>query len=327
MPDCMSATHGPRVLLRTGRSRVTPPWPTLRHCSASGRAIAFQLTSLRFSWRLGGPNEAHLAGSLGSRFSCFFVPAAPGQTTSAVVEQQLAPSAAHPITCKMPFGPVMSMMRSGSTAPYSGVREYSSVQTLADGTHISHKQGPEKIYRDSQGRIRTERALCIGTVDSPDAALVEIRDPVSGFAYILDTQSQIAHRFALQVRQSTSAPRAATNTSSAELPLKTAVPHLYPLRPSMTSESLGTQTMEGVSVEGLRTTEIIPEGFEDNDRPITVTRETWTSPELKIAVLTNIATPEMAKARFALPTSISRNRPCLCFNRRLAIKSSKSRNA
>jgi hypothetical protein len=242
--------------------------------------------------------------------SCFFVPAAAGQTTSAVVEQQLAPSAAHPITCKMPFGPVMSMMRSGSTAPYSGVREYSSVQTLADGTHISHKQGPEKIYRDSQGRIRTERAFCIGTADSPDAALVEIRDPVSGFAYILDTQSQIAHRFALQVRQSTSAPRAATNTSSAELPLKTAVPHLYPSRPSMTSESLGTQTMEGVSVEGLRTTEIIPEGFEDNDRPITVTRETWTSPELKIAVLTKHSDPRNGESTDRL-TNIDLSEPAL----------------
>ena len=253
-------------------------------------------------------HTSQVALVLGS--SCFFVPAAPGQTTSAVVEQQLAPSAAHPITCKMPFGPVMSMMISGSTAPYSGVREYSSVQTLADGTHISHKQGPEKMYRDSQGRIRTERALCIGTADSPDAALVEIRDPVSGFAYILDTQSQIAHRFALQVRQSTSAPRAATNTSSAELPLKTAVPHLYPSRPSMTSESLGTQTMEGVSVEGLRTTEIIPEGFEDNDRPITVTRETWTSPELKIAVLTKHSDPRNGESTDRL-TNIDLSEPAL----------------
>jgi hypothetical protein len=253
-------------------------------------------------------HTSQVALVLGS--SCFFVPAAPGQTTSAVVEQQLAPSAAHPITCKMPFGPVMSMMISGSTAPYSGVREYSSVQTLADGTHVSHKQGPEKMYRDSQGRIRTERAFCIGTADSPDAALVEIRDPVSGFAYILDTQSQIAHRFALQVRQSTSAPRAATNTSSAELPLKTAVPHLYPSRPSMTSESLGTQTMEGVSVEGLRTTEIIPEGFEDNDRPITVTRETWTSPELKIAVLTKHSDPRNGESTDRL-TNIDLSEPAL----------------
>jgi hypothetical protein len=253
-------------------------------------------------------HTSQVALVLGS--SCFFVPAAPGQTTSAVVEQQLAPSAAHPITCKMPFGPAMSMMRSGSTAPYSGVREYSSVQTLADGTHISHKQGPEKMYRDSQGRIRTERAFCIGTADSPDAALVEIRDPVSGFAYILDTQSQIAHRFALQLRQSTSAPRAATNTSSAELPLKTAVPHLYPSRPSMTSESLGTQTMEGVSVEGLRTTEIIPEGFEDNDRPITVTRETWTSPELKIAVLTKHSDPRNGESTDRL-TNIDLSEPAL----------------
>jgi hypothetical protein len=78
----------------------------------------------------------------------------------------------------------------------------------------------------------------------------------------------------------------------------------------MTSESLGTQTMEGVSVEGLRTTEIIPEGFEDNDRPITVTRETWTSPELKIAVLTKHSDPRNGESTDRL-TNIDLSEPAL----------------
>jgi hypothetical protein len=207
------------------------------------------------------------------------------QTNSAVM-QQLAPSAAHPITCRLSFGPTIGIVTSVPTAPYSGVQEYSSVQTLADGTHISHKQGPEKIYRDSQGRTRTERALCTGTAASPDKALVEIRDPVSGFAYILDAQNQIAHRFALQVRHPTTPPTTETGKRGVSLALRRAVPPQDPSRPSMTSESLGVQTMEGIPVEGMRTTEIIPEGFEDNDRPITVVREVWMSTELKIDVLT-----------------------------------------
>ena len=209
-----------------------------------------------------------------------------GQTSPAVVQQQLAPSAAHPITCRMSFGPTIGTVTSVPTSPYSGVQEYSSVQTLADGTHISHKQGPENIYRDSQGRTRTERDVCIGTAGSPDAALVEIRDPVSGFAYILDAQKQIAHRFALQVKHSTTPSTTDTSTSGAALALKLADPHQNSSGPTMISESLGAQTMEGIPVEGMRTTEIIPEGFEDNDRPITIVSETWMSSELKIVVFT-----------------------------------------
>jgi hypothetical protein len=243
-------------------------------------------------------------------FLCF-VSVTLAQTSPAVM-QQLAPSAAHPITCKMSFGPTIGMVTSGSAAPYSGVREYSSVQTLVDGTHISHKQRPEKIYRDSQGRIRTERALCGGTAEAPEAALVEIRDPVSGFSYILDTQNQIAHRFALQVRHTTTPSTTETNTSGTALAPRLAVPQQDPSRPSMTSESLGTQTMEGIPVEGMRTTEIIPEGFEDNDRPITVVRETWTSPHLKIAVLTKHNDPRNGESTDRL-TNIDLSEPALTF--------------
>lgn len=240
-------------------------------------------------------------------FLCF-ASASLGQTNPAVVQQPLAPSAAHPITCRMSFGPTIGMVTSVATSPYSGVQEYSSVQTLADGTHISHKQGPENIYRDSQGRTRTERALCTGTAESPDAALVEIRDPVSGFAYILDAQNQIAHRFALQAKQSTAPSTTETSTSGDARTLKLADTHQNSSGPTMISESLGAQTMEGIPVEGMRTTEIIPEGFEDNDRPITVVSESWMSPELKIVVFTKHNDPRNGEVT-SHPTNIDLSEP------------------
>jgi hypothetical protein len=44
-------------------------------------------------------------------------------------------------------------------------------------------------------------------------------------------------------------------------------------------------------VEGTRTTRIIPEGLEGNDRPFSIVSEMWTSPELQIVVLSKNSDP------------------------------------
>ena len=59
----------------------------------------------------------------------------------------------------------------------------------------------------------------------------------------------------------------------------------------MSHESLGTQNIDGVTADGTRTTVIYPEGFIGNDRPLTVVSETWTSPDLKMVVLSKISDP------------------------------------
>ena len=62
--------------------------------------------------------------------------------------------------------------------------------------------------------------------------LTEIFDPVAGVAYLLDDQKKIAHRMPL--------PPAAATTAS-------------PANSRATIEKLGSQTIEGVLVEGKRT--------------------------------------------------------------------------
>jgi len=115
--------------------------------------------------------------------------------------------------------------------------------------------------------------------------IIEIRDPVSGYSYVLDDQNHVAHRFALQVKHPTTAPAPLAGSIASETVQRTATPNQDSSKPSNFKESLGSQTMEGIIVEGTRTTEIIPEGFEDNDRPITVVRERWFSAELGITLL------------------------------------------
>lgn len=194
------------------------------------------------------------------------------------------------VTCGMTVRPMPSAMVAVRGAPYSVVRESSQVRTLSDGTHITYFANSEKRFRDSLGRTRTEAPLCGHNVDDPDAALIQIHDPVAGFAYILDVQNHLAYRFPLRVLGASSASTGATTVSPALPQVRTEQTHSANA-PKETTEPLPPQTVDGVTVGGTRTTTVIPEGAEGNDRPITVVRETWFSPYLNLPLLAKTSDP------------------------------------
>ena len=74
------------------------------------------------------------------------------------------------------------------------------------------------------------------------------------------------------------------------------------------TEDLGSQTMEGVFVTGVRTTRTIPAGQIGNDKPITIVTEVWTSPDLKTIVYSKRSDPRMGEQTFQL-TNITRADP------------------
>jgi hypothetical protein len=76
----------------------------------------------------------------------------------------------------------------------------------------------------------------------------------------------------------------------------------------VTTEDLGSQTMEGVFVTGVRTTRTIPAGQVGNEKPISIVTEVWTSPDLKTIVYSKRSDPRMGEQIFQL-TNISRNEP------------------
>ncbi len=83
--------------------------------------------------------------------------------------------------------------------PFSAQEETETVQTLADGTHITN--GTQKVmhYRDSQGRTRTERTPMqlpgfLGASAPPPPVFIEIADPVGGYRYSFDSNGRTAHR-------------------------------------------------------------------------------------------------------------------------------------
>lgn len=127
-------------------------------------------------------------------------------------------------------------------------------------------------------------------------SFIQIADPVAGYRYTLDPNSQTAHRSAFAPTMQRPNIAAATNPPRLPTPPALAVgkagarPHS-----EISHESLGTQTIEGVLAEGTRTTMIFPEGSMGNDRPITTVSETWMSPDLNTAVLSKSSDPRFGE--------------------------------
>lgn len=73
-------------------------------------------------------------------------------------------------------------------------------------------------------------------------------------------------------------------------------------------EQLGRQVMEGVEVDGARSTTTIPAGQIGNAQPILIVSEQWTSPELKVLVMSRQSDPRFGETTYRL-TNISRAEP------------------
>lgn len=190
--------------------------------------------------------------------------------------------------------------------PYYAVEESDTKQTLVDGTNIEQHSVNRKIYRDSQGRTRIESypINVPGDADPSNPVVISIEDPVAGTVFFLDPRNHTAHEVGALPKIAPQAP-----------PRKMAAPQSPPPRPKsdrpkVTREDLGTQMMEGLLVQGIRTTTTIPAGAQGNDRPMQIVTETWSSPDLKVTVLRMTSDPRTGVHTDRL-TQISRSEPDL----------------
>lgn len=148
----------------------------------------------------------------------------------------------------------------------------------------------------------------------PPPTIVEIKDPVTGVQYVLDTEHKVAHRVTVQAQPqklqlAPPGPVVTGGLNAGPTPAPPIVANGPAIHPSqVTVERLGTQIIEGVAAEGERSTTTIPEGEQGNDRPFHVTRETWTSPDLKIVVLQKSSDPRSGESVTKI-TNISRSEP------------------
>lgn len=207
-------------------------------------------------------------------------------------------------------------------APYSGEEVSESVRVGLDGTRFTQKTPGRKVWRDTEGRTRTERPFFMGPNQPQSPLMVEITDPVAGYKYTLDTQKKVAHRQAIQAAPARGGARAGVVGSasggvafssgvSAPPPAGMAggggggrgvMPQApnQPPRPRVVDESLGTQMIDGVLVEGHRNTMTYAVGAMGNDREFSVVHESWGSPELKISILTKMTDPRNGENTFRI---------------------------
>jgi len=152
------------------------------------------------------------------------------------------------------------------------------VQHLADGNKITNEE-TSHLYRDSEGRTRRENKIMIPGGDGKDVpTMIMINDPVAHTRFILNTDRKSADELPGHPKMMTkdvmymkkSADEAVANPHEAQ---------------AETKEDLGTQTFEGFVAKGTRATHVIPAGHIGNEKPITVTTESWYSDELGLEVM------------------------------------------
>jgi hypothetical protein len=71
---------------------------------------------------------------------------------------------------------------------------------------------------------------------------------------------------------------------------------------------LERKTLEGVTVEGRKTTTVIPAGQVGNEQPLTIVSEEWRSPDLQVLVMTRYSDPRTGESTYRL-TNIIRAEP------------------
>lgn len=170
--------------------------------------------------------------------------------------------------------------------PYSSETESESQQTAADGTRFDRKTTRTKTYRDSQGRTRMERYMPTGLSngDEPTLLSVTIEDPVTGKSYFLNPREHTARERMFHV------PRAEENGTVTRVETRT-VMKTDRQQPKITVEDLGTQVIDGLGVEGKRTTMTIPANAQGNDKPFDIVTERWFSKELETYILVKNSDP------------------------------------
>jgi hypothetical protein len=202
--------------------------------------------------------------------------------------------------------------------PYTAETVEETSRLLADGTKISEKT-TGFVARDSQGRIRHE----MGSPVPANAAgnerrtqMILVMDPASRGMYMLMPATKMAMKMVLP-DMAEMAKQSEGQADKAKLPPK---PNAAPAGPDASSlqpgpnparvshpaagavrrESLGQLGLEGLIVEGTRSTKTIPVGEIGNDKAIEIVVERWYSRELQTTVLLQRNDPREGEYTFKL---------------------------
>jgi hypothetical protein len=194
----------------------------------------------------------------------------------------------------------MGMQKVVKGAPYSAQAVTQFTQTLADGNTIHHTN-TAAVARDSEGRSRREVSFgAIGALAGSSEApkTVFIHDPVAGSSYVLEPKTKVARMS--QAPKNSTPETARTHHPGGE--------RARANQAEIKTEDLGTQVMQGLTVQGKRITRSIAAGQVGNERAFQTVTETWYSPDLQTIVMSKSSDPRGGETVYQL-TNISRAEP------------------
>jgi hypothetical protein len=207
-------------------------------------------------------------------------------------------------------------------SPFSAEVVNEFKRTLSDGTLVDRKTAG-KIARDSQGRTRREMTPpAIGPFAATGApTIILISDPVAHKHYALNPKDKTARELGPAPRiggmgregrgsggnggrdghggQGNFGARGRDGGPGGPGGMRGGEP---------VTISLGTKTIEGVTVNGTRIARTIPAGAIGNEKAIEIVFERWYSPDLLTDVMTKRSNPFSGETVFQL-TNIKREEP------------------
>jgi hypothetical protein len=178
--------------------------------------------------------------------------------------------------------------------PFSGVETRQSKVVLSDGTP-TNKTTTSKIYRDAEGRMRSESSNTSILFDAPNLTNYDITSKGCTTRSVNANQSVIIA--ATDNGTHTSSFSTSTSSSKSTKPAS-----------KVTSEDLGIQTINGISTKGTRQTLTIPAQVMGSDHDIIVVNERWYSDELGVLVRSSNVDPRFGSTTYDL-TNINLSTP------------------
>jgi len=176
--------------------------------------------------------------------------------------------------------------------PFSATEDRHSLQVLGDGTRIENTE-TNRLYRDSEGRTRVEGMN----------GAITIYDPVAKLRVVLDPATKTA-------RKSNSGTLFFPNSGSTVFTTgfervgiaqnERANPATLKGVMAETTENLSSQSVNGVTAQGIRTTMTIPKGQIGNNKDIKVLTERWTSNDLQMLVKSINSDPRFGDTTYQL---------------------------
>jgi hypothetical protein len=239
----------------------------------------------------------------------------PPNEGAVVVSQDAVPEKLGDVTFAFVASELSGGEKTVKGAPYSGEAVTETVQVLSDGNRITRKNTAQ-VYRDSEGRSRRDQTLGgVGPWGPANESFqrVFIYDPVASAHYVLNPQEHTARKMPVPPPD-TQGQSSAVHTESGGRPhpgrfLRTFGGGLGPFESeNAQKESLGKQVMEGLQVEGTRSTVTIEAGKIGNELPIQIVSERWYSPELQVVVMSKNTDPRIGETAYRL-SNINRSEP------------------